>query len=77
MNALNSGLAASCQQFEQLLLADILRSAGGQGADADEGERIDPYCDMFAQALAGAVERAGGIGIARSLAAAIATERRR
>jgi len=77
VNALNSGLAASCQQFEQLLLADILRSAGRQSGDADSSERIDPYCDMFAQALAGAIERAGGIGIASSLAAALATERRR
>ena len=74
---MNDGLAASCQQFEQLLLADILRSSGRQSDEADDGERIDPYCDLFAQALAGAVERAGGVGIASRLAAALATERRR
>lgn len=82
---MKESLIEACSEFEQLLLAGMLRSAAGSIAStaksdaedtAESGfaamprEESEGYTQLFAQALAGAIERAGGVGVARMLATA-------
>jgi hypothetical protein len=81
---MNESLAAACNEFEQIVLAGMLRSAGigrSNGADPASGNADDDtasspsesnaYSELFVQALSGALERAGGLGISRTLRAAL------
>ena len=78
---MSESLAAACGQFEQVILADMLRSAGlgkpvevdldaADGSEQSAGD--DAVRQLFVQALSGALERAGGFGLRRSLSAALA-----
>ena len=78
---MRESLAAACGQFEQVILADMLRTAGigksgavgsdDTGADSDatvdarSGD--DAFQQLVVQALSGALESAGGIGLQRAL----------
>lgn len=86
MNAVNESLAAACGQFEQTILTTMLASAGvnrprstqdadDDGAFAASAESADAFAQLIAQALASAVERAGGLGLRAHLLAALKTER--
>ena len=88
MNAVNESLAAACGQFEQTILSSMLASAGvsrsrstqdadddDEGAFAAPAESADAFAQLVAQALASAVERAGGLGLRAHLLAALKTER--
>jgi hypothetical protein len=86
---MSESLHALCDQFEQMLLAGMLRSAGfGKSGTAKSGATdidtdgsstsdappaSDPnaFQELVVQALSGAIERAGGVGLARRLAAAL------
>jgi Rod binding domain-containing protein len=78
---MRESLSAACGQFEQVILAQMLRTAGIgtmrtiQTGDADDsGDRAggEAYEQLFVQALASALERAGGIGLQRALRSAFA-----
>lgn len=80
---MSESLQAACGEFEQIIIAQMLRSAGfGRGSDvtSDDGGNVsadsvagnDAVQQLFVQALSGALERAGGIGLQRSLYAAMA-----
>jgi hypothetical protein len=84
---MNESLASACGEFEQFLLAGMLRSAGiGRPVETDGGSEAgfafassgesEAVSQLFVQALAGALERAGGIGIARGLQSALGKERK-
>ena len=80
---MRESLAAANRQFEQVILADMLRTAGlgkrvtldsdddahdDDGAFADQsGRSDDAFGQLIVQALSGAIERAGGIGLQRAL----------
>ncbi|HXW76594.1 MAG TPA: hypothetical protein VEJ20_04215 [Candidatus Eremiobacteraceae bacterium] len=80
MSGVHDGLAAASAQFEQMLLADMLRAActnsqpslgDADDADDDSGDTLAAgttasFQDLYAQALAASIERAGGIGFARA-----------
>ena len=84
---MNESLQAVCSEFEQTLLAGMFRSAGfgkslaepGSGSDGDGDAVSDAtprsdataFADLVVRALSSALERAGGAGLARSLAAAL------
>lgn len=86
---MSESLEAACGQYEQVTLAAMLRTAGvGRAAgtdptsvddDPDAPPPVDPSGDAFSQlvvqSLAGAIERAGGIGLRRALARTIGRER--
>jgi hypothetical protein len=84
---MNESLAAACGEFEQVVLAGMLRSAafGGNAkidtSDDDDADRTEPsattdaFSQLMTQALAGAVERAGGIGLRANLLKALERER--
>lgn len=78
---MRESLAAACGQFEQFILADMLRTAGigksaGVGTDEPDdangaetgGMRSsdDAFQQLVVQALSGALESAGGIGLQRA-----------
>lgn len=88
---MSDSLDAACGQFEQIIVGQMLRTAGFGGsthagaaaaADAAAGAADDTFDDgnssgdafsqLIVEALANAIERAGGIGLRRSLAAALA-----
>ena len=83
---MNESLAAACGQFEQVMVAGMLRSASfarppvaDQDDDADGDSAAfganpssDAFTQLMTQALANAVERAGGIGLRAHLIAALA-----
>jgi hypothetical protein len=86
---MNESLAAACNEFEQILLAGMLRCAGAgrvftqpldasdeSGDAAQTDGRSSAYDELFIRALAGAVERAGGIGIAATLRSALGNRQR-
>jgi hypothetical protein len=87
---MRESLAAACGQFEQVILADMLRTAGiGKSSavggddtdspdeDATMGSRSsdDAFQQLVVQALSGALESAGGIGLQRSLRDDVAEKR--
>jgi hypothetical protein len=83
---MSESLARACAEFEQIMLAQMLRTAGiakrsrigGDDDDADADstrDRDDAFSQLLVQALSGALERAGGIGLARSLHDALARGR--
>lgn len=83
---MNESLASACGEFEQFLLAGMLRSArvgrpiesqddSDAGIGSDTSAQSDAVSQLFVQALAGALERAGGIGIARNLGAFFGKEK--
>lgn len=89
---MSRSLDAACAQFEQCIIADMLRSAGigksialpdgDAGAGAGEDASVSPLdagtdaaSQLFVQALSGALERAGGIGLQRALRRALADNR--
>jgi len=86
---MNESLMAAAGQFEQVLLAEMFASAsftatppaeldGDEGSDDAFGEHDDGaggFAQLMSQALASAVERAGGIGIRDHIASALARQR--
>ena len=79
---MNESLAAACGQFEQVMLGEMLRSAEfvrSRSHDVDEdadppfgsADTNDAFAQLLTQALAAAVERAGGIGLRARLASAL------
>jgi hypothetical protein len=79
---MRESLAAACGRFEQFILADMLRTAGigksgdvtGDDAGAENDDAIvsarssdDAFQQLVVQALSGALESAGGIGLRRTL----------
>jgi len=76
---MNHSLHEACAQFEQVMLAGMLQTAGfGRAmlADADADDDTNPSNSaaasdleqhVFIVALSGAIERAGGIGFAQFL----------
>jgi len=92
---MSDSLDAACGQFEQVIIGQMLRTAGfggsraavsSRGGDAaddgaedsfeDSAAGSDAFSALIVQSLANAIERAGGIGLRRSLVAALAKERR-
>jgi len=89
--SMRDGLQAACGQFEQIMLAQMLRTAGIGNAvtlkldepDADgagDGEPEvqvggDAFAQLVVQALSGALESAGGIGIRKMLTATLSDKR--
>lgn len=82
---MSESLEAACGQFEQVILAQMLRAADiGRNDDlstasgddevddaaARSSSGDDAFSQLVVQSLAGAIERAGGIGLRSSLAAA-------
>jgi hypothetical protein len=87
---MRESLAAACGQFEQVILADMLRTAGigksgavgGDDTDAADGGASanarsgdDAFQQLVAQALSGALESAGGIGLQRAFRDDLAEKR--
>jgi len=83
---MSESLAAACGQFEQVILADMLRTAGiGKSAavsiDEDDDETPatpasdDAFQQLVVQALSGALERAGGIGLQNALRSSLTDAR--
>lgn len=81
---MSESLDAACGQFEQMILGQMLRTAGiGRHAapstsdDTPEDPTLgsssgeDAFSQLVVQSLAGAIERAGGIGLKRSLVDAL------
>jgi hypothetical protein len=79
---MNESLAAACGEFEQVLLAGMLRSASFARPPAAEstedgddvpvgGGSSDAFAELMTQAIATAVERAGGVGLRANLVAAL------
>ena len=83
---MSESLDAACGQFEQIILAQMLRTAGigrhdassaaieddaGDGFTAESPSGDDAFSQLVVQSLAGAIERAGGIGLKPSLVAAL------
>lgn len=87
---MSESLEAACGQFEQVILGQMLRTAGiarhhepistddddhnddERGDDSsDSASSEDAFSQLITQSLAGAIERAGGIGLKSSLAAAL------
>ena len=80
---MRESLAAASGQFEQTILADMLRTAGlGKRVTLDGDEDApdavgdstgqssgsdDAFGQLLVQALSGAIERAGGIGLRQAL----------
>jgi hypothetical protein len=83
---MSESLDAACGRFEQLILAQMLRSAGlgrstsQEDPDADDSANANAVGDgaqqLFVQALSGALERAGGIGLRRALDASLGAARK-
>jgi len=81
----SESLDAACGQFEQVILGLMLRTAGiGRhealpASDDDASDDCTPaspagddaFSQLVVQSLAGAIERAGGIGLKRSLVDAL------
>jgi hypothetical protein len=81
----SESLDAACGQFEQVILGQMLRTAGiGQHASAtasgdDSGDDVtaespagdDAFSQLVVRSLAAAIERAGGVGLKSSLIAAL------
>jgi len=80
----SESLDAACGQFEQVILGQMLRTAGiarrdppasAGGDDAaddnpsDSPAGDDAFSQLVTQSLAGAIERAGGVGLKTSLVA--------
>lgn len=87
---MRESLAAACGQFEQVILADMLRTAGigksgavdSDGTDATDEDATagarsgdDAFQQLVVQALSGALESAGGIGLRRALRDDLAEKR--
>jgi hypothetical protein len=78
---MSESLEAACGEFEQVILATMLRTAGvgrvrdmssnGNDDDAEPHAVSDAFQQLVVQALSGAIERAGGIGMRRALASAL------
>jgi hypothetical protein len=78
---MSESLDAACGEFEQVILSTMLRTAGvgrvsnvSSNGDDDEAEPhavSDAFQQLVVQALSGAIERAGGIGLRRALASAL------
>ena len=82
---MNESLEAACGQFEQVILGQMLSTAGigrheapaAGDADASDGDTPaspagdDAFSQLVVQSLAGAIERAGGIGLKSSLVDAL------
>lgn len=82
---MSESLEAACGQFEQIILGQMLRTAGigrhdkpisadDDGCDGDSSDSTssdDAFSQLVTRSLAGAIERAGGIGLRSSLAAAL------
>ncbi|HET9342451.1 MAG TPA: hypothetical protein VFO25_06030 [Candidatus Eremiobacteraceae bacterium] len=78
---MSESLDATCGQFEQVILGQMLHTAGigrhesppaSDDDTADYGttaspEGDDAFSQLIVQSLAGAIERAGGIGLKSSL----------
>ena len=62
-------LRRAATEFESLLVKQLLKAAnmGGSGG----GEKASGYTDMTVDALASAIERGGGLGLARRIEQAI------
>lgn len=87
---MSESLAAACGQFEQVILTGMLRAAGiGRDAGSDEASVADDddseaakrsgddaFSQLVVESLAGAVERAGGIGLRPALLAALERAKR-
>lgn len=79
-------LSAACGAFEQQVISGFLRPTTGTKAaddapttDDDDAsgrdETADAFSQLVTQALAGAIERAGGIGLRASLVHALDHDR--
>lgn len=82
---MSESLEAACGQFEQVILGQMLRTAGIArhdkpiSANDDEGDddssssasTDDAFSQLVTQSLAGAIERVGGMGLRSSLIAAL------
>lgn len=70
---MSDGLRKACDQFEQVMLAQLLpRSLFGSSVTSADGvtpTETSANRDLFAQAFAMAFERAGGFGLSRELQA--------
>ena len=76
---MNESLEAACGRFEQVILGQMLRTAGIGRTTSDDGDDDDArsaqsgddaFSQLVVQSLAGAIERAGGIGLRPALVAA-------
>jgi hypothetical protein len=81
----SESLESACGQFEQVILGQMLRTAGiarhetpaAKDDDAsDDSASMSPtgddaFSQLVVQSLAGAIERAGGIGLKSSLVDAL------
>ena len=82
---MSESLDAACGQFEQVILGQMLHTAGigkheappANDDDASDGGTQaspagdDAFSQLVVQSLAGAIERAGGIGLKSSLVDAL------
>ena len=78
---MSESLDAACGQFEQIILGQMLQTAGmgrPQSPEASDDDAADggtptspagddAFSQLVTQSLAGAIERAGGIGLKASL----------
>jgi len=81
----SESLEAACGQFEQVILGQMLRTAGIARHDRPISENVDEsdddpsasdssddaFSQLVTQSLAGAIERAGGIGLKSALTDAL------
>jgi Rod binding domain-containing protein len=73
---MQAALSDACGQFEQVMIATLIpRSLLRPALDDDDGGASSPAhsfeSDLFAQAFAAAIERAGGIGVRAELLQAL------
>ena len=69
---MSESLNAACGQFEQIILAQMLRTAGIGRTTSDDAENgDDAFSQLVVVSLASAVERAGGLGLGSSLAKSV------
>ncbi len=64
---LDPRLPRAAQEFEGMLLADLMKMANSDDSDPDSDASCRGYDDLRNQAVASALARHGGIGIARML----------
>jgi len=82
---MSESLDAACGEFEQVILGNMLRTAGvgrahdiasnGDEDDAQPRAVSDAFQQLVVQALSVAIERAGGFGLRRALTSALTAKR--
>ena len=74
-------LTDAAQQFEAMFLQEMLKPmrVGGDGEDGDKDPDASPGSDTMSsfgtEAVAGAIAKGGGLGIARQIVAKVSKER--